>query len=219
MQIVNFYNNPNIGIFFYTTDKFTIIPTITPENIKKELKTELKTELVETNIYNSSAVSIFLAGDEKVLFAPNIINKDERKILEKIKGIKLVILDTKLNALGNNIIINKNTAFVNPNFEDKTVKMIEENGYKVVKGRIGGVDTVGANIVKFGDKALITPDATNDEIKILNKELRLECEKGMINNSKIVKSGVIVNRNGMLISNYAMGSEMLLLEELWRNGY
>ena len=219
MQIVDFYNNPNIGLFFYTTNSVTIIPSNTPESVKKELKNELKTRLVETNIYNTNVVSIFLNGNEEYLFAPDIISIGEKKILESVKELKIVLIKTQLNALGNNMIFYKDKAVINPDFEDSVVKQLESLNFKVLKSNISGVGTVGANLVIIGEKALINPSVTSDEQGKIEEFLGIECVKGSVNNnSNIVKAGLVVNKQGVIVSALMTGPEMMTIEELYRDG-
>ncbi len=215
MQIIDFYNNPNIGLFFYTTDKVTIIPSITPDKVQKIIKDELKTELVITNVYSSSVNNIFLKGDEEVLFAPKIITKEEEKILNKIKSVKLVILNTKLNALGNNMVFHKKKIVLNPGLEDEVIEQLEKLGYKTLKSTIAGVGTVGANLVIIKENGLVNPDVKEKELKEVSEFLGVELVRGTVNNkSNIVKAGLVINKNGVIVSNVMTGPEMMSIEEL-----
>lgn len=220
MQVIDFYNNPNIGLFFYTNNEKTIIPEITPTSVKSLIKEELSTELVECNTYESSVNNVFLTGNNEFLFAPSILTNKEEEALNNIKGLKLVVLDTKLNALGNNMCFSKNNVLINPKFENKIVKKLEGLGFKVSKGRVAGVNTVGANLITFGSKALVNPDASESEMESVKKALSLDCVKGTVNNkSNIVKAGLIVNNKGVLVSKNMTGPEMMKVEEVFKNGF
>lgn len=219
MQFIDFFNNPNVGLFFYTTDKITIIPSITSKNVRDAIKDELKTKIIECNVYESNVNNIFLSGNNEYLFAPSIISKDELKTLKKT-GLKVVLLDTKLNALGNNLVFKDTNVLVNPKLENSIISQLEGLGFNVFKSSIAKVDTVGANIIIFGEKALINPETTSKELNIITKSLGVECERGTVNNkSNIVKAGVISNKQGILVSRSMTGPEMMVLEDLWRKGY
>ncbi|VVB75789.1 Translation initiation factor 6 [Candidatus Tiddalikarchaeum anstoanum] len=214
MQFIDFYNNPNIGLFFYTTNKITIVPTITPDKLVELIKAELKTKVVMTDVYCTNVDNIFLTGNEEYLFAPTIISPDEKKCLET-SGLKLVLIETTLNALGNNMVFHGNNAIINPHFEKKVVEQLEKLGFNVTKTTIAGIETVGANIVIMGDKALVNPDIKKDEIELVEKGLNLKLDFGTVNNgSKLVKSGLVVNKKGALVSSIMTGAEIMRIEEM-----
>ncbi|MBN1924158.1 MAG: translation initiation factor IF-6 [Nanoarchaeota archaeon] len=216
MQLINFYNNPNVGLFFYTTDEITIVPTITSEEVKKIIKKELQTEIIVSNVYSSNVLSIFLNGNNKFLFAPDIINESEKKTLSSIKGLKLVILKTRLNALGNNMCFKDDLVVVNPNFEEEVIKQLESLKFKVLKSSVAGVGTVGANLVIFGKKAIVNPAIKPKEREEITKFLGVELESATVNNkSNIVKAGLVFNKNGVIVSNAMTGPEMMVIEGAW----
>jgi len=216
MEIIDFFNNPNVGLFFYITEKFCVIPTITPEKVRKILIKELKVELIECNVYDTQVNNIFLVGNDEYLFVPEIVSPDEKKVLEKL-GKKIITLKTKLNALGNNMFFFKKYAVINPNFEEGAIKQLEDLGFKIIKTTIAGADTVGANIVLFNDNALVNPDIKKEEVDVLEK-IGLKITRGTVNRGNIVKSGVIHNKNGVIVSNSTMGPEMMVIEDLMNNG-
>ncbi|MFA5333114.1 MAG: translation initiation factor IF-6 [Candidatus Nanoarchaeia archaeon] len=216
MQIINFLGNPNIGLFFYSTDKFTVVPRITSDEVIKTIKNELKTEIIKADVMNSSVNGIFLAGNEELLLVPKGISKDSLKELEKMK-LKIAIIDTKSNALGNNIVVYKNKALVNPNFEDSALKQLEDLGLEVMKSKIASIETVGANLIVFSKKGLINKQARDNEIEKIKEFFKIELELGTVNGSSpIIKAGFVKNKHGIIISKEMNGSEIMALEELMK---
>jgi translation initiation factor 6 len=216
MQIINFLGNPNIGLFFYSTDKFTVVPKITNDEIIKVIKNELKTQIIKLDVMNSSVNGIFLAGNEELLLVPKGISKNSLKELEKLK-LKIVIINTKSNALGNNIIVHKKKAIVNPNLEDVAIKQLEKLGLKVIKSKVANIETVGANLIIFNKKGLINNLVKEDEIENIENFLKIDLELGTVNSgSPIIKAGFVKNKHGILISKEMSGSEIMLLEDLMK---
>ncbi|MDD4353651.1 MAG: translation initiation factor IF-6 [Candidatus Nanoarchaeia archaeon] len=216
MQIINFLGNPNIGLFFYSTDKFTIVPKITDNKTIEIIEKELKTKVFKIDIMNSSVDGIFLAGNEELLLVPKGISKDVLKELEALK-IKIVIIDTTYNALGNNIIIYNKKALVNPNLEDYAVKQLEDLGLEVMKSKISSIETVGANLVIFNKRGLINKQARDNEIESIKEFFKIDIELGSVNNdSPIIKAGFVKNKNGILISKEMNGNEIMVLEDLMK---
>jgi len=216
MQIINFYGNPNIGLFFYSTNKFTIVPKTTTEQTVKIVEDELKTTVIKLDVFNSSVNAIFLSGNDELLLIPRKVSKDVISELEKLK-MKLEVINTDFNALGNNIVIHKKKALVNPNFEEAAVKQLEKLGFEVLKCKIAGVETVGANLVIFKNKGLINEKVKDDEFNLISEFFGIEIERGTVNNySSIVKAGFCKNDAGILVSSEMNGSEIMALEALMK---
>ncbi len=214
MQLLNFFGNPNIGLFFYSTDKYTIVPKIIEDKTAKIIMNELKTQLINVDIMNSSVNAIFLAGNEKIILAPKGISDESINELKKT-GLNVEIIETTFNALGNNIAIYKNKAVVNPDLEESSIKKLEKLGFEVLKTKIAGVETVGANLVLFKKKGLINAKAKESEIKKISEFLGIKLERGTVSGgSPIIKSGFVKNSKGILISEQMTGTEILMLEDL-----
>lgn len=217
MQIINFYGNPNVGLFFYATDNFAIVPRtaseIDCEIIKKELKVK---SIIKCDVLNASVNAIFLAGNNEILLAPKGISKENLEELKKAK-IKIELIDSKLNALGNNIAIFKNKAVINPNFEKEAIEQLEKLGFEILKAKIAGVETIGANLIIFESKALINDNAKDSEIEKIADFLGIEIIRGTVNNtSPIVKAGFAKNKHGILVSKEMSGAEMMALEGMMK---
>ena len=67
--------------------------------------------------------------------------------------MRIEIIDTTFNAIGNNVVIYKNKAVVNPELEESAIKQLEELGFRC-KTRIAGIETVGANLVLFKNRLI-----------------------------------------------------------------
>lgn len=216
MQIIDFLNNPNIGLFFFINDKIALVPLQTPDNLLKLIETQLKVKTFKLNFYNSLLNNLFINGNNKTLLVPDIVSKEELKILKKTK-MKIIIIHSKLNALGNNMIVKKNKVLINPKYSTSVIKELEDAGFEVKKGTIDDKGIVGANMVIFKKKALINPHVTAKEVKNIEDFFKIECVSGTINNkSPIVKGGVIYNKNEIFISKLTTGPEMMTIERILR---
>jgi translation initiation factor 6 len=216
MQLINFFGNPNIGLFFYSTDSYTIVPKVIEDRTAKIIEDELKTQLIKVDVMGSSVNAIFLAGNEKIILAPKGISNESINELKKT-GLKIEIIDTTFNAIGNNIAIYKNKAIVNPDLEESAIKQLEKLGFEVLKTRIAGVETVGANLALFKKKGLINAKAKESEIKKISEFLGIELELGTVSGgSPIIKAGFAKNSKGILVSEQMTGAEILMLEDLMK---
>ena len=85
----------------------------------------LKVPVHRVTLAGTSLVGVFTAGNSNCLLLPPICFEEELEALDKL-GIKYEVIQTKLTAIGNNILANDNGALINPDFEASAVKQIKE---------------------------------------------------------------------------------------------
>ena len=140
---------------------------------------------------------------------PDIVFDNELKVLKKHK-IKYKIIDTKHTALGNNILCNDEGCILSKEFEKKEITKIEKAlKVKAVKSTINDLDIVGALAVLSKNECLVHEDIKKEEANVIKKVLNIKYGTGTINmGSPFIKSGIIANRNGFLVSKNSGGPEI-----------
>lgn len=211
----NFNGNPNIGLFGIANDGYCIIGSDINHKLVKKIKEVLKVPVVQTDICGTGLVGAFCAANSNCLLLPNIVFESELKMLDKYK-IKYEIIDTKHTALGNNVLCNDEGCIVSKKFKDSEIKRIEKAlGIKAVKGTINKLDVVGSLGVLNKKGCLVHEDVTSEEIKVIEKLLKVRCGTGTVNlGSPFIKSGIIANSNGFLVSINSGGPEIANADEV-----
>ncbi len=209
IDIVSFRGNPNIGLFTFCNDKFCLVSTLVQEDNLDKLRKNLAVPVHQIRLAGTDLIGVFAAGNNNCLLVPSIIFEEEIKMLDKLK-INYKIIDTRLTALGNNILCNEYGAIVNENFEETAIKQIEEAlGVRVKRGEISGVDNVGALAVIRKKRCLLSIDVSKSEIKFIEEFLGVTCYPSTISRgTPYLNSGIVVNSNGMLVSELSTGVEM-----------
>ena len=146
--------------------------------------------------------------------ATDFIDNDAIKIIND-NGLDVCIIDDKLNAAGNNILVNDRGALVHPDFEDKSLKKIERTlGVPVFKGTIGTLKTVGMAAVVTNKGLLCHPKVTEEEKRVMEQVFNVNVMIGTVNHgSPIIGSGLVANSKGAIIGNLTTGIEMGRIEE------
>ena len=141
----------------------------------------------------------------------------EESELETIRKFLLVaLLPDRINAAGNNILVNDNGAVVNPEMSDDLVdKLADLFGVEVVKSAIAGCNIVGSVCRCNNVGCVCSIDASDDDIEILKEVLKVkEVQRTTVNHgSKYVGSGVIANSKGALVGDATTPIEMGRLED------
>lgn len=213
-SLINFNKNPNIGLFGFVTDKFALVGKEVNETAVEEIERILKVPVHTLNIAGTSLVGVFVAGNSEKIVVPHIIFDSEKKILDDL-GIKYEVMKTNMTCLGNNIVMNENCALVNPDFEDVIVEKIKSIfGVDAKKMSIADTETPGSCIIIRKDKALLHRDASIEEAELIEGLLKVETIHSTINmGSPYLKSGILCNKNGLMIGDISGPAEVMNAEE------
>ena len=205
---LDLHSNPNVGLYGFATDSYCLLGRDVPGKAVKKIAEVLKVPVHIMTISNSSMIGAFVAGNSKMLLVPSITTKEEQKELAKL-GIQLKVIETKLTALGNNLLCNDNGCLANPEFSAFVKKRIRQAlDVKVVPHMLAGVEAVGACGIIANGRCLLHRDASDEELEMVSELLKAETQRGTVNRgSPYVKSGILCNSNGMIISAYSGGPE------------
>jgi translation initiation factor 6 len=213
----NHQSNPNIGLFIFANDKVCICGKGFDKDQLKYIEDTLQVPLYSMSIAGSELVGVFLNGNNKGIVAPNTINNSELEILRQIceeHNLNLKVIDSDLNALGNNILCNDDGCLINPEYVDKVKEQIEKTlEVKTERGTLANLDNVGSMGLANSKGCLVSEEVLEEEIKILERLLNCKILQGRVNNNPYVRSGVVVNSNGMILSDRSLGEEILKIHE------
>ena len=206
--------NPNIGLYGVATDKFCLLGYEVPSEIVKSIEKTLKVKVYQLSIIGTSMIGAFIAANDNMVLVPSVAFDEEIKRLESF-GIPFAIIDTKLTALGNNILCNEKVALVNPLFSAKIKKRIRQAlNVKAVPGTISGIETVGSVAILNKKGMVVHRDTAREETEQLELLFGVPVSIGSVNKGNLyVKSGVIANSNGIIVGKQTTGPELQNLDE------
>jgi len=207
--MTNFNGNPNVGLYAYANDKLCLAGKSVPHNQLEKLSSILRVPIHKTNMAGTSMLGVFCVGNSHCLLLPPIAFDDELDILKKA-GIRYQVIDTHLTALGNNILCNDHGAIVSPELEEEFVRQIESAlKVKVLKSTIAGLDNVGSLASVNNKFGIISIDATDAEIAIIEKHLKIKLTTGTLGMGlPYISSSLILNTHGFIVSDRSSGIEI-----------
>ena len=213
-QLLDFNDNPNIGIFCRTNEDIAFIKKGVQKKIKKKIINALKIELIELNIADASIIGSLITLNSKGAVVTDLANYKDVEIIEK-QGLDVFVINDKINAVGNDILVNDYGALVHPNFKDDTIKKINETfKVPVYRGTINTLKTVGMTAVVTNKGLLCHPKVKPNEKKQLEKIFKVEVMIGTVNHGiPLIGSGLVANTKGAIIGNKTTGIEMGRIEE------
>lgn len=209
VSLLEFENNPNIGLYMFTNDKFCLIGQELDEQKQKEIENVLKVPVYHVNILSTNLVGVFVAGNNEILLTPQL-NKDEFEKLEEITkkhNTKLITLTNKLNTIGNNICVGDEEIIISDEYSEKFISNLKkETTLNVFTLSHKEYQSTGA-ICKFQNgKYFISQELEESDVKeFLDKIAGV----GTINaGSNFIASGVIGNKFGLLLGSMSTTVEI-----------
>ncbi|MEM0068378.1 MAG: translation initiation factor IF-6 [Saccharolobus sp.] len=217
LQRLSIFGTDNIGVYIFTTNKYTIIPKGLDSLTKESIAKILGTELVEAEISRSFILGALINGTDNGILLPKSVTDEELKILkDNLKDCRIEVLNSKVTALGNTILANNKGAIIYPEFNDIEEKIIKETlGIEEIKrAKIAQMVTVGSVGVVTNRGGLVHVDTTEEELKELEKIFKVKIDIGTVNFGSIfIRSGLVANDKGVLVGSSTTGPEILRIQK------
>jgi len=208
------HGNPNVGLCGYATDEYCLIGAEFTKEQAKEIETVMKVPVHRISMCGTALIGVFVAGNSNCLLVPGIAFDYELKILDRL-GIRYKVLDTKLTALGNNILCNDFGCLVNQEFPESEIKIIKEALDVPVKtGTIATFDIVGVMAALNRKGGVINRDVKDKELDIIEDLLHIGLTRGTVNiGTPQTRSGLFCNTDGFIVGEVSSGPEIINIDE------
>lgn len=215
LLMTNINGNPNVGFYGFANNQYALIGREVPAALAQEIGKVLKVPMHQISIAGTSLLGLFLAGNDHTLLVPNIAFDSELRVLDKL-GVPYKVIESRLTALGNNILCSNTGALVHDEFSADTKKRIRQAlNVKLHPGTIAQLPTVGAVGAVNSRAAVIHRDATAEDLTEVRELLGLEVETATLNRgSPYLRSGVLCNDHGMVVSDQSWGPEVGFVDEV-----
>jgi len=199
----NFLGDPNIGLYGFATDKYCMLGI-------KHKPDKLKALDVKLNIstaMNSSLPSLFIAGNSFGIAVPALMELYELRHLEKLFNV--LVLDTDYTAIGNLVLLNDKGAVLSPLLRKHKGDIKNFFGIPCEVSKVAGTVVTGSAAITTNRGCLVHPKVKEDEKKLIEETLQVKVDIGTVNfGSPFVKSGIIANSKGLVVSEACSGPEL-----------
>jgi len=214
LQLLDFNENPNVGVFCRTNDNVAFVRKGLSKKIKEKIGSVLDIELVELSISDATIIGSLLAFNSNGAVVTDFVDKETIKKI-KSQDLDVCVIDDKYNAAGNDILVNDKGALVHPDITDSSMKKVEDTlNVPVYRGTIASLKTVGMAAVVTNKGLLCHPKVLDEEKKQLGEIFDVNVMIGTVNHgSPVIGSGLVANTKGAIIGNLTTGVEMGRIEE------
>lgn len=210
----SYHGNPYIGLFIEVSESFSLFPTDVNKKLRSAVIETLNVEPIYINIAESNLNGAYAVALEDMVLLPSICSEEEVKILKE-KGIDVFLVNTKFNALNNNIVIGKKGGLINPRMEKEVKKSIEDAlGIELEARRIANYSTVGSVVYATNKGFLMTYKASDEEFKLVEDILGLEGERTSLNmGTQFISLSILANSKGAVVGELTTGIELARVEQ------
>lgn len=210
----SFNGDQNVGLYGFATDGYCLLG-IEPKNLKK-IEEALKVKATVTSIAGTELIGIFATGNKNGIVLTTIIEDFELKNIKKMFDINVEVIKAKHTAHGNMILCNDKGCLISEHLKAYKKKIEDVLGVEADIGTVAGLEVVGSAAVATNIGCLCHRAASEEELKKIEELLKVRTDVGTTNyGSPFIKSGLIINSNGMIVSETSTGPELGRVDEIF----
>lgn len=200
IALLEFENNPNIGLYMIVNEYFALIGCEITKKKQKEIENIVKVPVYRVTALGTDLLGVFFTGNNSTLIIPEIYDY-EKKIIEEITNkhnFKLITIENRLNTFGNNLCVLDDSIIVNNNYNKKFLEDIEKKtNLKPIKLKHEEFSAPGAIARFINNKVYLSHELDESHAKEFIDKIG---GVGTVNSgSNFISSGVIGNKNGLLL--------------------
>lgn len=168
---LDFSGNPYIGVFCAANDRLLVASPHVPRKALRRAERALGVRSVTTTLGGATVIGSVIAMNDRAAFVTNFAQDKE---VGRLEGMEVYRLEHRLNAVGNNILVNNRGGLCHPGYGGRARKEMENVlGVELVPATVGGMRTVGSAAVATNRGAICHPHASEEELRLIEEVLRV----------------------------------------------
>ena len=204
-----------VGAFATATDTLCFLVRDATEAAKRVISEALGAETIPVSVGGSGFIGILSKANSNGVLLANIATPEEIAAFKGTRsGLNVGVLESNLNAVGNNILANDKIAFVNSAYSgDEERRIGDALGVETIRLDIGGLPTVGASNILTNKGMVLNNRAAESEIEEASKLVENYSQSTANLGSLSLRLSTISNSNGLLVGAETTGFEMARIAE------
>lgn len=212
LRVSNYNGVEFIGVYAVANEAMALLPMDSEDRFQEDISTALDIKCHKGTIASTNLIGSLVAMNSYGVAVNSFATDTEITVFSKLQVARL---EDRLNACGNNILVNDNGCLVNPEMNDRTVHVLEEAfNVEVVRGTVAGQNTVGS-VCKVTNKGLIChPASSAADLKMLKELFKVEPKITTLNyGSPYVGASIVANSKGGVVGMRSTPIEQGRVEE------
>ncbi len=205
--------NPYIGVYCSASERLAIVPESTTQKTRNEVARALGVEVLATTIAGSTVVGSLVAMNSNGVVVTNFAEKSELAKLPR--DLNVGMMEEKLNASGNNILVTDKAALVHPGASNRALRVVGDVfGVEVRRGSVAGVQTVGSACIATSKGVICHPKASEAEVTMISELFKVPATIATLNyGTPYLGACAIANSRGAYIGSRSTPIELGRLED------
>ncbi len=205
--------NPFIGVFCAASEEYALVAEPVEERVVEDLRVVLGVEVILTTVGGSSVVGSLVAMNSNGVVFSNLA--EEREIGRMPSSLNIGFMPEKINAAGNNILVNDRGGCVHPGATRGTVGMLEDVlGVEMHPRSIAGLETVGSVAVVTSKGLLCHPRTSEEEVKALSEIFKVPAAPATLNyGTPYIGACAVANSKGAYVGSRSTPIELGRVED------
>jgi translation initiation factor 6 len=207
-----------VGAYVIASERFVFCYRGIEKHNRELLARTLSVDPIEISISDSHIIGIFARANSKGMVLSNLTTDTEIAHLYSLKlDMNIGVVESRLNAMGNNILANDKIALINSEFTNEEEKRIADIlDVETVRAETGGFKTVGANNILTNKGCVINNRSTEEEKKFMDNVCGFESVLSTANTGSLaIGLAGVANSKGIVIGEATTGYELnRILESL-----
>jgi translation initiation factor 6 len=212
-----FGGDPNVGLYGFATDKYCLLGHEPQAKVRKRISEILNVPVHNLPLAGTDLIGLFAGGNSNGVVVTKLVEKEELAELKlALPGTNVLVLRSVQTALGNLVLCNDRGCLVSEKLLKFRAELTDALGCEVATGTIAGLNLVGSAAVASNIGCLCHHEAAEEEAELLEGLLKVKVDVGTVGfGSPFIKSGLIVNSNGVVVSEMSTGPELGRIAEVF----
>jgi translation initiation factor 6 len=213
MRLSSYDGNPFIGVYCAANESFSFVPLDSSDTLIDDITESLHVDVLKTTIAGANILGSLMAVNSYGVVVSSLASEREIELITEC--VPASRLDDRLNAAGNNILVNDNAALVNPRLGNKAVKELERVlQVEVTQAPVAGINTVGSACVVTNKGLLCHPNTSEEELRMLSSLFKVPSSIGTLNyGTALVGACMIANSKGAAVGSRSTPIELGRVED------
>lgn len=206
----NIFGSDYVGAFAACTERYIFIGSGIGDKAGRLMEETLDTQAIPMQVCGTDFIGVFCRANSNGIAVSELAYADD---LRSLKGVdlKIQVIDSDLNAIGNNVLANDKIAVINPDYSRLAEKQIADAlDVEIIRASIGGYKTVGANNILTNKGMLINNRSTDTEKEQIDKLTTFDSIRTTANTGSVaIGLSVLANSKGIVAGNTTTGYELV----------
>lgn len=213
IRLSHYNGNPYIGVYAAANEFVAFVPRDAPVSLIRDIEEALEVQVNRGTLSCTNLIGSLVSMNSYGAVVSNMATKAE---VEYLSGFLPVFkIEDRVNASGNNLLVNDYGCVANPDLSPKTIKGVEETlMVDVVRASVADHKTVGSTCAVTNKGVLCHPSASKEEMAVLKDVLKVPAAIGTLNyGAPLVGACIVANTKGAVVGNKSTPIELGRVED------